>query len=107
MSGLTPGICASRWGNVRQLDRAHRGLTAAPAAGPDRLPVDERWSRKHAHTDERVQALEQQRLALDFRVPEACSFFLVAVDAFLGGVDVDERQRFLPGQQPRGPGSGR
>jgi hypothetical protein len=57
-----------------------------PRTGAARRGADDR--------DQRVQALEQQRFGLDLRVPERGALFLVAVDPFLSGVDVDERQLF-------------
>ena len=53
---------------------------------------------------ERVQAPDQQRLALDLRVPEPGALLLVPVDPLLHRVDVDERESVRAGQQRRLPG---
>jgi hypothetical protein len=53
---------------------------------------------------QRVQPPDQQRLALDLRVPEPGALLLVPVDPFLHRVDVNERQRARAGQHRRPPG---
>jgi hypothetical protein len=74
------------------------GRPRAAAAEPDR--AEDRGGERGADDgDQRVQALEQQGLALDLRVAEPGSFFLVAVGAFLGGADVGEGEFLFAGQE--------
>jgi len=77
---------------------APRAEAAVIAAQPRR--GDHRRRKRRADDGgQRVQAPDQQRFPLDLRVPELRALLVVAVDAFLHGVDVDERQRARAGQQ--------
>ena len=76
------------------------GVAAAQPRGGDHR----RGDRRADDGGQRVQAPDQQRFPLDLRVPEPRALLVVAVDAFLHGVDIDERQRARAGQQRRLPG---
>ena len=84
------------------------GGEAGRAAGRGRVPAaqpggggDRGGQRGADRGDERVQAADQDGLALDLRVAEPRALLLVAVDPFLRRVDVDEGQHVRAGQQRR------
>ena len=96
-----------------QLPRGADGLggQAGRAAGGGGVPAAQPGGGDHRRRDrradgrgQRVQAPDQQRLALDLGVPEPGSLLLVPVDPFLHRVDVDEGQGARAGQQRRPPG---
>jgi hypothetical protein len=78
------------------------GGGGVPAAQPGRGD-HRRGNRRADHRGQRVQAPDQQRFPLDLGVPEPGALLVVAVDAFLHRVDVNERQGARAGQQRRFP----
>ena len=81
---------------------APRDGGGVPAAQPRRAD-DRRGQRGADHPGQRVQSPDQQRFPLDLGVPELRALLLVAGDAFLRGVDVDEGEGLRAGQQRRLP----
>jgi hypothetical protein len=93
----------------RAVPAACRANDAAPRAGPalpprSRVAATSGAQRRADRGGQRVQPADQHALAPDLGVPEPGALLVVPVDAFLLGVDIDEGEDLLAGQQRRAAG---
>jgi hypothetical protein len=94
-----PGGADSAGGQARRAARGGGVPAAQPGGGDHR-----RRDRRADDCGQRVQAPDQQRLALDLGVPEPGALLFMAIYAFLHRVDVNEGQGARARQQRRTAG---